>query len=118
MAHDVAARASTPVSESLQVARGKVSNGNEGSCGGGGYADPLVKLDIWGRPAKETPHRFEWALAILKAGGKVRLSHWLAGCYICVKGDTLVYSAGMGSESESGFVLEWCQITSTNWQAA
>jgi hypothetical protein len=77
----------------------------------------MEELDIWGKPVSAALNEFKWALKTLRSGGKVRLSHWLPGCYIRVNGDTLVYSAGTGTESDHGFVLEWHQITATDWQA-
>lgn len=75
-----------------------------------------VELDIWGEPVSPASHDFKWALKTLTAGGKVRLSHWLPGCHLRVKGDRLVYSVGTGMESEREFVLEWCQISAIDWQ--
>ena len=116
MAAYIDSRASALVSQPLPDTRSSISECDESLSGNGGLSPALVtELDIWGRPAKSTPHNFEWALKVLRDGGRIRLPHWLEGCYIRVKDGQLIYHSGIGPEGSIGFSLEWHQIASRRW---
>lgn len=83
----------------------------------------MEALDIWGRPATETPHRFEWALEILRAGGKVRRSIWTEGNHIFVNEHNILVCQLAGELSPIRRVsiiahhCDWAELTATDWTA-
>lgn len=79
----------------------------------------MEPLDIWGRPEKSTPHRFEWALKILRDGGRVRRAKWAAGFYIHVNENNILVSESEPTALRprvARYDLEWSEMCAADWQ--
>ena len=80
----------------------------------------MEPLDIWGRPEKATPHRFEWALKTLRDGGKVRRSTWAEGSYIYRNEHNVLvfFLGGTRLVKEIPHNCDWQDLAATDWRRA